>query len=79
MLQIKNVKISKIEGVDMDPMKVVFAIDGMSGGEIWDRLEKDYKINIEKTTKWAATLTVHAHINQDDVEALVAALKDLTS
>jgi hypothetical protein len=39
----------------------------MTGGQIWDILEKDYKINIEKTTKWAATLTVHAHITLKDV------------
>jgi hypothetical protein len=75
----KGVKLAEIEKVDMDPMKVVFAIDGMTGGEIWEKLERDYKINIEKTTKWAATLTVHAHINLADVEALISALKDITS
>ena len=67
MLQMKGIKLAEIEKVGMDPMKVVFAIDGMTGGEIWEKLERDYKINIEKTTKWAATLTVHAHINLADV------------
>jgi hypothetical protein len=67
MLQMKGVKLANIDGVNMDPMKIVFAIDGMTGGEIWEKLETYYKINIEKTTNWAATLTVHAHINLADV------------
>ena len=71
MLQMKGVKLAKVEGALMDPMKIVFSIEGMTGGQIWDILEKDYKINIEKTTKWAATLTVHAHITLKDVEAFV--------
>lgn len=50
MIQMKGVKLAKIEGAMMDPMKIVFSIDGMTGGQIWDILEKEYKINIEKTT-----------------------------
>jgi len=79
MLQMKGVKLAKLEGSKMDPMKIVFSIEGMTGGQIWDLLEKEYKINIEKTTRWAATLTVHAHITLKDVEALILALSDLTS
>ena len=71
MHQMKGVKLAKIKGVLEDPMKIVFSIQGMTGGQIWDILEKEYKINIEKTTKWAATLTVHAHITLKDVEALI--------
>ena len=71
MLQMKGVKLAKVEDAKMDPMKIVFSIEGMTGGQIWDLLEKEYKINIKKTTKWAATLTVHAHITLKDVEALV--------
>ena len=71
MIQMKGVKLAKVEGARMDPMKIVFSIEGMTGGQIWDLLEKDYKINIEKTSKWAATLTLHAHITLKDVEALI--------
>lgn len=64
MVQMKGVKILKEDGMFItDPMKIVFQIEGLSGAEIWDTLEKKYKINIEKTTKKAATLTIHAHIN----------------
>jgi hypothetical protein len=56
---------------------VVINIAGMSGARIWDLLETRYKINIEKVTKRAATITVHAHISDEDVTALINALKDI--
>lgn len=54
-------------------------MQGFTGPQIWDILETRYKINIEKTTKTTATITVHSHLNQDDVNALISALKDISS
>lgn len=55
----------------------MFTVQGLTGSQIWDILETRYKINIEKTTKTTATITVHAHLNQDDIDALIFALKDI--
>ncbi len=55
----------------------MFTVQGLTGSQIWDVLETRYKINIEKTTKSTATITVHAHLNQDDIDALIFALRDL--
>ena len=49
----------------------------MSGPQIWDTLETRYKINIDKTTARSATITVHAHLIQDDIDALNHALREL--
>ena len=62
-----------------DPLKVVIKIKGFSGADIWDYLETEYKINIEKITKKSATITIHPHINRDDIDALIFALKDIDS
>lgn len=55
----------------------MFTVQGLTGSQIWDILETRYKINIEKTTKTTATITVHAHLNQVDIDALIFALKDI--
>jgi hypothetical protein len=44
---------------DIDPLKIVIAIKGLTGPEIWKNLEQRFKINIEKTTEMLATITVH--------------------
>jgi len=49
----------------------------MTGPQIWDLLETRYKINIEKTTARSATITVHAHLTQEDIDALINALREL--
>lgn len=60
-----------------DPIKITFKIAGLNGSEIWDLLETQYKINVEKHTKKAVTLTVHPHIKQEDVDAFIHALLDI--
>ena len=54
-------------------------ITGLSVSQIWDLLETGYKINIEKITKKAALVTVHSHINDEDVTALINALTQINS
>lgn len=71
---LKNVKICSVPGYEVDPTKFIMTIKGLSGANIWDLLERKYFINIEKVTKKAAITTVHAHINDEDVAALIAAL-----
>ena len=55
----------------------MFRVRGFTGPELWDLLETKFKINIEKTTKRSATITVHAHITQEDVDALINAIRDI--
>ena len=61
----------------IDPLKMTFKVEGYTGAQLWDVLESKFKINIEKTTKRAAMITIHAHINQGDVDALINAMEEL--
>ena len=61
----------------IDPLKMTFKVEGYTGAQLWDVLESKFKINIENTTKRAAMITIHAHINQGDVDALINAMEEL--
>lgn len=64
-------------GFEVDPLKVVFKVEGRSGKDVWDALLTRHKTVIEKVTKRAAVVTVHAHTSAEDMALLIAQVKDL--
>lgn len=52
-------KVDSFDGMEKDPLKTMFSIDGLSGYELGKILQTNYNIYVEKCTDKSSIVTIH--------------------
>jgi arginine/lysine/ornithine decarboxylase len=59
----------------VDHTKTIFRVKGLSGYDLRDRLESDYKIQVEKGTRSSCLVSCYVGVTDGDVEKLLGAVE----